>query len=92
MWGCFSNNDLFNSTLHVPASALEDYRVANEWMSFGNIVALTDEEMTACVADMKIEGKDAVRYDLRGNRLLSPTRGLNILRMSDGTMRKVMQK
>ena len=32
------------------------------------------------------------RYDLQGHRLASPRRGLNIIRMSDGTVRKVVVK
>ena len=38
------------------------------------------------------EAKEVVRYDLNGRRLDAPQRGLNILRMSDGTVRKVMVK
>ena len=32
---------------------------------------------------------DTARYDLRGHRLTAPQRGVNIIRMSDGTVRKV---
>lgn len=33
------------ATLHVPASALEDYKSTKPWSEFGNIVALTEEEL-----------------------------------------------
>ena len=36
------------------------------------------------------EAKEVARYDLKGRRLDAPRKGLNILRMSDGTVRKVM--
>lgn len=35
---------------------------------------------------------EVVRYDLNGRRLDAPRKGLNIFRMSDGTVRKVMVK
>jgi len=35
---------------------------------------------------------EAARYDLQGHRLATPRRGLNIIRMSDGTVRKVVVK
>ena len=38
------------------------------------------------------EAKEVARYDLKGRRLDAPRKGLNILRMSDGTVRKVMVK
>ncbi len=31
-------------------------------------------------------------YDLNGRRISEPQRGLNILRMSDGSVRKVIKK
>ena len=38
------------------------------------------------------EAKEVARYDLNGRRLDAPQKGLNIIRMSDGTVRKVMVK
>jgi len=38
------------------------------------------------------EVAEAARYDLRGRKLAAPQRGINIIRMSDGTTRKVMVK
>jgi hypothetical protein len=35
---------------------------------------------------------EVARYDLKGHRLDAPQKGLNIIRMSDGTVRKVMVK
>ena len=34
-----------NATLHVPASAIDAYKAVYPWNSFGNIVALTSEEV-----------------------------------------------
>lgn len=40
----FRDVPVANATLHVPASALEDYKNADQWKEFGNIVPLTEEE------------------------------------------------
>ena len=41
---------------------------------------------------MAVEPVEVVRYDLRGRCLDMPQRGLNIIKLSDGTIRKVMVK
>lgn len=46
------------------------------------------EEVMATPTD----ATEVSRYDLKGRRLDAPQKGLNIIRMSDGTVRKVMVK
>ena len=41
---------------------------------------------------LKVESSDEEWYDLSGRKLDKPTKGINIIRMSDGTTRKVMVK
>ena len=43
-----------SATLHVPASALEQYQNAYPWWYFGTIVALTDEDAVAEVKAMPV--------------------------------------
>ena len=82
-----------SATLHVPASALEAYKTTQPWSDFGSIVPLTDDEIDA-VEDVQAEGIAAETdcYDLEGHRTTAPQRGINIIRMSDGTVRKVLVK
>lgn len=82
-----------NATLHVPEGSLDAYRNAEWWMYFGNIVALTDSDPTpTAIISPKAHRQPAItdRYDLNGRRIAQPQRGLNILRMSDGTTKKVI--
>ena len=84
-----------NATLHVPAGALDVYRNAEWWMCFGNIVALTDSDpKPAAIISPKAIQQPAVAdcYDLNGRRINQPQRGLNILRWSDDTIKKVVIK
>jgi hypothetical protein len=43
-YNAFSVSYLENATLHVPAASIENYKSTKLWSSFGNIVALTEEE------------------------------------------------
>ena len=83
-----------NATLHVPASSIDTYRDAEQWKNFKEIVALTDD-------DPKPTGIQGVNsnvipvghyYSLDGKQTTIPQRGLNIIRMSDGTTKKVIIK
>ena len=80
-----------SATLHVPASAIDDYRNTAPWNRFGTIVALTDEEDSIKSATAVVSN-DGINYDINGLRRTAPQRGLNIIHMSDGTIRKVMVK
>jgi hypothetical protein len=45
--GVFSNSNLKNATLHVPASSINDYKSRKPWKDFKNIVPLETETQTA---------------------------------------------
>lgn len=84
-----------NITLHVPASSVEDYRASKSWKNFGNIVALTDEDPKPTGIDKIVASdvnKNEVYFDLNCKRIQSPRKGLNIVKMSDGTTKKVIVK
>ena len=54
-------------TLHVPASALNGYKTTAPWSSFGNIVALTEEEMD--VEQLTKDNSQLIIYNLCGQRI-----------------------
>lgn len=60
------------------------------------LIDITDPEnaSTGIVATKKSVAvvKEAARYSVNGQKLATPTKGLNIVRMSDGTVRKVIVK
>ena len=87
----FNGTDLSSSTLHVPAASLDAYKATKPWSQFGNIVALTELELSV---QGTLDGgtTETVRYTLDGKRIIQPRRGLNIIRYSNGTTRKVMVK
>ncbi len=88
------DNAITNATLHVPATSIEAYRNAQPWSNFESIVALTDSDPNPTgitnVSNNMVTGERY--YSPDGKRLDQPQRGLNIIRMSNGTTRKVIVK
>lgn len=76
-----------NCILYVPKGTLQDYRLANGWKYFNNIVEFdpTGIDKVTTSAD----AKELSRYSVNGQRLLAPTKGLNIVKYSDGSVKKV---
>ena len=91
-YGC--NTDAFYSfntstcTLHVPTGCKEVYASTVPWNQFTNVV----EEDISSIEEMEIKAQDAAYYNLKGQCVANPQRGVNIIRYSDGTARKVYVK
>ncbi len=77
------------ATLFVPKGSLEAYQSADVWKEFWNI-----EEYDTGTSDIQLTGKNTIcpksYYDLKGNNIGIPQKGLNIVKYYDGTVRKVM--
>ena len=62
---------------------------------YGEIQSVRTGSGTLGIGSVTMNGTDATevaRYNLKGHRINSPQPGLNIIRMSDGTVRKVFVK
>ena len=84
-----------NATLHVPASSIDAYKNTRPWSRFGNIVALTDDDLKP--SSIVLTNSDSSPYPIKyfnldGKRVPKPQRGLNIIKMSDGTTKKMFIK
>lgn len=75
-------------TLHVPAGCKEIYASTAPWSNFYNIV--DDQEPTAINLVRSDETEPDTYYTLQGQRIMQPQRGVNIIRHSDGTIRKIL--
>ncbi len=79
-----------NVTLYVPKGSLAAYRTADVWKRFLNI-----EEFDATGISGVTTGNDSEAeaiYGPDGRRVDAPQKGINLIRMSDGTTRKVYVK
>ena len=84
----FSETNLGKCTLYVPQGTEQDYWLANVWGDFGKIV-----EFDATGIDKVTTSNDAKelsRYSVNGQRLSAPAKGLNIVKYSDGSVKKVV--
>jgi hypothetical protein len=67
-------------TLHVPANSVNQYKKHRVWGKFMAVVPITDEEMDINRVSMP-NSTDAptVIYNLKGQRIVAPTKGVNII-------------
>lgn len=79
-----------NAILYIPKGSFSVYSKAVDWRDFKNIVEF---EPTG-VENMNMAKKitEVSRYALDGQRLDHPRKGLNIVKYSDGTVRKILVK
>ena len=93
-WSAFSGSNYKHATLHVPATSLEAYKNAERWKDFGSIVALTDNDPKPTGIQGINNGVITAKryYSIDGKQIAMPQRGLNIIKMNDGTTKKVMMK
>ena len=66
----------------------EIYKAAAPWNQFKEVVPLTEQEMS--VEGIKVDDQTSEWYQLDGRKSFGPKRGLNIIRMKDGTTKKVL--
>ena len=84
-WDVTAPEAYSNCVLYVPRGCYSSY-YNSDWKIF-NII---ERNMTVLEALSKGMVKEGARYDMNGVRLKTLHKGLNILRMSDGTTKKIM--
>ena len=89
-----SNSYSYRTTskvLYAPTASVYDYKNSKWYDFFSNILGYTPapSEVNAVSND---DSKEAARYTLDGKRSSSVQKGVNIIKMNDGTTKKVMVK
>ena len=76
----------WSCTLYVPEAQIDAYKAASQWKEFFFI--------ETGVEGVTVDGDatEVARYNLNGARLTAPQRGINVVRMSDGSTKKVLVK
>ena len=83
----FDRIKISNCTLYVPQGTKEAYANADVWKDFGNII---EYDATGIYkVTNRSDVKEISRYSLNGQRVTSPTKGVNIVVYSDGSIKKV---
>ena len=85
----FSTTVYLNAMLYVPIGSLDSYKSATCWKNF-----LIEEKDVSGVEGVKADDNlvEKARYSLDGKMLLAPAKGVNIVKMSDGTTKNVVVK
>ena len=78
------------ATLYVPEASLTSYKTTYPWSEFGTILPISGTGIESIESITAGEPTIEAIYNFEGKRMNSMSRGLNILRMSDGTTRKVL--
>ena len=82
----FKGCDANKCTVYVPKGTYDDYRIS-EFGYFENIVEFDPTGIDKTTTSTDVE--EVSRYSVNGQRLVGPTKGLNIVKYSDGSVKKV---
>ena len=85
----FSQDVFMNADLFIPVGTMDKYKSKAGWKNFLWMQEGTPSGISTTASEMDAE-KD--RYTIDGKRITEPSRGLNIIRMSDGTTKKFIVK
>lgn len=85
----FENCDADNCTLYVPKGTIDMYR-QSDFGYFKNIVELDATGINNPAASTNL--KEVYRYTTNGRRLLTPTKGVNVVKYNNGSVKKVFVK
>ena len=83
----FEGVDAKRCTLYVPMGTYNYYRLSKIGDYFENIVEFDATGIDKTTTSTDVE--DVSRYSVNGQRLSAPTKGLNIVKYSDGSVKKV---
>ena len=84
--GIFSGCNAQNCTVYVPKGTYDDYK-ASEFGYFEKIVEFDATGIDKVTTSTDV--KEVSRYSVNGQRLSAPAKGLNIVKYSDGSVKKV---
>ena len=83
----FKGVDAKKCTVYVPMGTRDDYCASDFGDYFENIVEFEATGIDKTTTSTDVE--EVVRYSVNGQRLSAPTKGLNIVKYSDGSVKKV---
>ena len=78
-----------NASLYVPKGTIDKYKSTEGWKDFVFIEEGLPTEIRDVVGNKTTENR---RYTINGEIITTPQKGINIIKMSDGTTKKVLVK
>ena len=87
--GVFNPYTFNNATLYVPKGTIDKYKAINGWKDFFHIDENPNE---TGIQSLLFDNDIREIHSLNGEKITSPTKGINIIKMKDGTVKKVLIK
>ena len=85
--GIFNGCDAKNCTVYVPKGTIDDYKLSK----FGYFEKIVEFDASGIdKVATSTNAKEVSRYSANGQRLSAPAKGLNIVKYSDGSVKKVV--
>ncbi len=78
------------TTLYVPEGSIEAYKADSNWGKILNIKKLSEYSAAELISEEN--AVETIRYDITGRILSTPQKGINIIKMSDGSVKKELVK
>lgn len=78
----------WNCKLHIPNGTISAYQQADQWKDFFFIY----DDVSGIRTTVTDTSESIIVYDLNGHKKEGLQRGINIIKYSDGTVKKVIQK
>ena len=86
-YNVFSGCDAKNCTVYVPKGTIDDYKLSK----FGYFEKIVEFDASGIdKVTTSTNAKEVSRYSANGQRLSAPAKGLNIVKYSDGSVKKVV--
>ena len=85
----FSQDTFMNADLFIPVGTIDKYKSKAGWEKFVWIQEGIPSYISTTINET---AKMEERYTIDGKQITAPSRGLNIIRMSDGSTKKVLVK
>lgn len=87
--GVFAQNTFNKATLYVPKGTIDKYKATDGWKDFAHIEENNGE---TGIQSVVLGNETNTIYSIKGNSLQSSYKGINIIKMKDGTVKKVLMK
>ena len=86
----FSSQSYINTIVNVPPGSLSLYQNTAPWNNFWNLKE--DNHLSAGIdnASTTTNAEELTRYTINGQKISAPSKGLNIIRYNDGSVKKVV--
>ena len=85
----FTTSTYINTPLYVPKGSLEKYQNETGWWSSFFVMKEEDDDDASAIKQVSEKPVNPSVYNIKGEKLNAPHKGLNIIKCPNGTIRKV---